>query len=184
MSVSCVKGTSVEVWNAILPFFHLHLLASLPLSSFPPHSVALCLSALWKWKMELVINFPTCGTSEKQWQFWLNDFDSFLLFSLLFLSRLNLFCFLLFSLSLSFSSLTHITLSQKADVRVEEVSGCVQPRGTMWAHPPNPQSPRVHLQVHRPLAHALFPVSVCVPFYGLIIMIMTSNFFLNPQWCK
>lgn len=74
------------------------------LSFFPSPSVALCLSALWKWKMELVINFPTCGTSEKEWQFWLNDFDFFLPFSLFFLSH-----FLFFSSFLSLS-LSHILL--------------------------------------------------------------------------
>lgn len=31
MSVSCVKGTSFEVWNTVFPLFHLHLPASLPL---------------------------------------------------------------------------------------------------------------------------------------------------------
>lgn len=50
-------------------------------------------------------------------------------------------------------------LTQKADVSVEEISGCFQPRRTVWAHPPNPQSPWIYLQVHCSLPHALFPVS-------------------------
>lgn len=78
MSVSCVKGTSVQVWNTILLFFHSHLSDSFSLWFFCSHSIALRLSALWKWKMELVINFPTCATSEKEWQFCLNDFDCLL----------------------------------------------------------------------------------------------------------
>lgn len=66
-----VKGTSVQVWNTILPFSasnspvdFLFLLLSL--------SVCCTLfSALWKWKMELLINSPTCGTSAKERQVWL-----------------------------------------------------------------------------------------------------------------
>lgn len=61
MSVSCAKGTSVEVWNTILPFFSP---PPYPCQSFS-HYDAFCLSALRKWNMQLVIHFPTCGTSEK-----------------------------------------------------------------------------------------------------------------------
>lgn len=132
--------------------------------------------------------------SEK-WSWWLtfqpvehqkmNDYSDWIIFISFFLflfslCLLILFSVLLFSLSISLS-FSHIILSQKADVGVEEVSGCVQPRGTVWAHPPNAQSPRVHLQVHCTLAHALLPVSVFVSFmdwsfwYWLLIFFGTHN---------
>lgn len=144
------------------------------LSVFHSHSAELRLSALWKWKMELVINFPSCGSSEKEWQFWLDDLNV-LLFSLPLMSG---FCFP-FYLSNPPNSIANIIFSQEADVGVEEVSGRVQPRRTVWAHPQNPQSPRVHLQVHRPITHALLPVSVCVPFCWLTIMLIPVQFILG-----
>lgn len=105
LSVSCVKGTSVEVWNTILPFFHLRLPASLPLpQSFTLNMLHYVFYAMWKWKMELVINFPICGTLQKEWQFWLNDFDLFLSFFFLFLSFFSVFLSLSPVFSMSFSS--------------------------------------------------------------------------------
>lgn len=157
MSVSCVKGTSVQVWNTILLFFHSHLSDSFSLWFFCSHSIALRLSALWKWKMELVINFPTCATSEKEWQFCLNDFD----------------CLLSPHPAPPSWFLPRIFLPQKADVGVEEVSRCVQSRRTVWAHTPNPQSPRVYLQVYCSFTHALLAVST---FFSVL--------FLDPRQCK
>lgn len=55
---------------------------------------------------------------------------------------------------------SRVAVFQEADVGAEEIFGRVQPRGTVRAHPPHPQSPGVHLQVHRSLAHALLPVSL------------------------
>lgn len=66
-----------------------------------------------------------------------------------------------------------IFLPQKADVGVEEVSRCVQSRRTVWAHTPNPQSPRVYLQVYRSFTHALLAVST---FFSVL--------FLDPRQCK
>lgn len=140
----------VHLLRCEILFSHFSSSTSVPV--FPSRSFTLLHSVFLLYgseKWSLVINFPTCGTSEKEWQFWWFWFLS------------------------SFFSFFLIILSQKADVGVEEVSGCVQPRGTMWANPSYPQSPRVHLQVHRPLAHALLPVSVCATFCGVIIMIIT-----------
>lgn len=161
MSVSCAKSTSVVVWNATLTFFHLRLPASFPLSvSFmlygSENGVDDWLSNLWNMREGRGMTIPS------EWLWFISFLLSFFAISLL--------CFL------------HIILWQKADVSVEEVSGCVQPRGTVWAHPPDPQSPWVHLQVHCSLADALLPVSVCVyPWCGLMIMISTFNFLLNLQ---
>lgn len=95
----------VKYYFAILP--PPHPCQSSSLSFCNSHSVALCLSALWKWKIELVIHSSTCGASEREWQFCLNDLDFFSPFSLFFLPG---FCFFpqpsLFLISFSYHSLS------------------------------------------------------------------------------